>query len=64
MPTNLWEPPPHQPDSRNRFRQEQSDEPGNFEPARRENDRERDASAEPERRLGPPYDMNTHVSER
>jgi hypothetical protein len=64
MPTKTWELPARQPDSRDRFPQDQSDEPGNFEPARRKNDRDRDASAESERRVAAPEDINTQGSER
>jgi len=64
MPTNTWEPLPPQSDTRNRSRQARSDEPRNFEPARRENDGDRDGSAEPARRLGGPEEINTHGSER
>jgi hypothetical protein len=64
MPTNTWEPPPRQSDTRNRMRENASAEPRNFEPARHEDDRNPDASAESEFSLSAVEDINTQGSER
>jgi hypothetical protein len=64
MPTNTWEPPPRQSDTRIRVRDGRRDEPRNFEATRREDDRDPDAPAESELRLGGVEDINTNGSER
>ena len=64
MPTNTWEPPPRPSDTGSRHGSGRSDEPRNFETARRERARNHDASFDQEPTPVDDEDINTHGSER
>jgi hypothetical protein len=64
MPTNAWEPPPHQRDADRQPTGGRRDEPRNFETPRREDGANPDAPHDAERSHAAAEDINTHGSER